>query len=653
MLGPKTLFALLSALLWALVTFAPNGGAGGDAWGSLLTAQALVEHGSFDLAPYTDLAAYNEAQFFRHGQALYYGYPPGAPLLEVPLVAVARLFGMEMTRVVQESLMERQVSALCLVAMMGALWVGLSALMEERRALFAAFLVLLASTYTGSIASSMANSQMPEIVFLTWTQAWLLRFDRKGGVLNGWLLGVFLGVAYWCRPTALLWAPFLFLYLLLRKRQALPGAVLALGVFVLGFKLALGPFWGGSHPYYGPRPLISGFAAFSFDWVGVLFSPGVGLFVYQPLLLPAFVLAPVLLRRQPLVWMFFLYVNAHIVVVALQRAWMTVAFGPRLLAEACFPLWLLAAMLAPSLRLFLWPTMLWSLWLNTYLAFFCQTQHLHYTATRPEQDPTTRGMWDWRLAPFLVTQDQLWQLIRLAPPELFPALNNPILRGFRPTELAGDQPLVRPQDSLARVSFRSQAPAGLASGLVCVRYSSARPVSLELNGRALPQLPASRATRRQTVAFQNVEWRPENEIGFTGGPDFRLLDLVADTSAVDQPGILAFVEGFSGDEGGTRWAYGPNSRALLVMRRAGRVSLHFQALSALSGLNVEVWCNGRHGSDFRALPEGESQLQLPLNLRAGDNQLEFRFDRWGIKGARDQRPLALRLANLRLSYSGL
>ncbi|ODT64966.1 hypothetical protein ABS71_12555 [bacterium SCN 62-11] len=644
---------MLSALLWALVTFAPNGGAGGDAWGSLLTAQALVEHGSFDLAPYTDRAAYNEAQFFRHGQALYYGYPPGGSLLEVPLVALARLLGMDMTQVAQESFMERQVSGICMIAMLGALWVGLSALLEKRRALVAAGLVLLASTYTGSIASSMANSQMPEIVFLTWTQAWMLRFDRQGGRLNGWLLGLFLGAAYWCRPTALLWAPFVCLYLWLRKREALVGAVLTLLVFVLGFKLALGPFWGGSHPYYGSRPLVSDFATFSLEWVGVLFSPGVGLFVYQPLLLPPFLLAPVLLRRQPLAWMLFLYANAHIVVVALQRTWMTVAFGPRLLAEACFPLWFLAAMLAPQLRLLIWPALLWSLWLNTYLAFFCQTQHLHYTATRPEQDPTTRGLWEWRLAPFLVTQDQLWEQIRLAPPELFPALNNPLRRNFQEPEQAGDQPLVRPLDGPASVSFRSQAPPGPSSGLVCVRYSSPLPVSVELNGRLLPSLPASRATRRQTLAFQDVEWRPENEVRFSAGPEFRLFDLVAEPSPADQPGIVAFVEGFSGDEGGTRWAYGPSSRALLVARKAGRVDLDFEALNPHPKLDVQVWCNRRHLANFHNLPEGEAQLRIPLTVRAGDNELEFRFNHWGIKRARDQRPLALRLSKLSLNYSGL
>lgn len=647
---------MLSGLIWGLVTFAPNGGAAGDAWGSLLSAQALVEHGSFDLSSYADRAAFNDAQFFRRGSAVYYWYPPGAPLLEVPLVAVARQFGLDMTNVAHESLMERQVNAICMVAMLGALQVGLAALWGERRGLLAAFLVLMASTYSGSIASSMANSQMPEILFLTWTQAWLLRFDRQGGRLNGWMLGLFLGLAYLCRPTAILWSPLAFVYLAFKKRDALPGALGGLCVCYFGLKLALVPLWAGYHPYYAPRVLVSDLPTLSLHWIGVLFSPGLGLFVYQPLLLPAFLLTPVLLRRSLLAWMLFLYIQGHALVVALQITWMTAAFGPRLMAEACFPLWFLAAMLLPSakrLQILLVPALLWSLWLNTYLAFFTQTQHLHWTATRPEQDPTTHALWEWKLAPYWVTQDQLWQMIREAPAELFPALSNPICRGFLGPEQAGDQALMRLEGDAASLLFRSGREPGPSDGLVNLRYRSAGPVRVTLNGKPLGVLPPSQATRRHTFDFHQLEWRPENELQFFGGRPFRLFDVVADTSPADQPGVFGRIEGWSGDEGGAFWAFGPFARALLTCRREARVDLDWQALNPHRDLDLEVWCNGSRQACLPRLAEGESQMHLSLPLRAGDNLVEFRFSRWGISGARDQRPLALRFANLRLRYSGL
>lgn len=655
MTGQRVLFLFLSGLIWVLVTFAPNGGAAGDAWGSLLTAQALVEHGNFDLSSYEDRAVLNDSQFFRRGPHVYYWYPPGAALLEVPLVALTRLVGLDMADVAQESFVERQVNAICMIAVLGALYHGLSALLGARRGLIAAFVILLASTYSGSIASSMANSQMPEIVFLTWTQAWLLRFDYQGGRLRGWPLGLFLGLAYLCRPTALLWAPPLFLYLAVKNRAALAGAVLSWAVIFLGFKLALGPVWGGVHPYYGPRSFATDLPTFVLHWVGIFVSPGVGLFVYQPLLVPPFLLAPFLMRRRLLAWVFLLYAHGHALLVALQSTWMTAAFGPRLMAEASFPLWFLAVMVAPQLRSFrflLWPALLWSLWLNTCVAFFRQTQHLHFTATRPEQDPAARGLWDWRLAPFLVTQEQMWQLIREGPAELFPALNRPNRFGFRPPEQAGDLFFVRPESGQARLSFQSGRPAGLASGLVNLRYNSPEPVGVRLNGRVLGDLPPGLATRRYTLEFAQLDWRAENELEFSGGPDFRLFDVMADTIAGDQTGIVGFFEGFSGDEGGTRWALGPCARALVIARQAGRVAFQCQALNPHLDLNVEVWCNGSHSADFRQLPEGEATLCVELDLKVGENDVELRFSRWGIPGARDQRPLALRLQKWLVSPVG-
>lgn len=83
------------------------------------------------------------------------------------------------------------------------------------------------------------------------------------------------------------------------------------------------------------------------------------------------------------------------------------------------------------------------------------------------------------------------------------------------------------------------------------------------------------------------------------------------------------------------------------------MNLDWQAVNPHRDLDVEIWCNGGRQAVFRDLPKGESRLRLTLALRAGDNLVEFRFHRWGINGARDQRPLALRFENLRLGYSGL
>ncbi|MBX3166961.1 MAG: hypothetical protein KF760_06100 [Candidatus Eremiobacteraeota bacterium] len=55
------------------------------------------------------------------------------------------------------------------------------------------------------------------------------------------------------------------------------------------------------------------------------------------------------------------------------------------------------------------------------------------------------------------------------------------------------------------------------------------------------------------------------------------------------------------------------------------MDLDWQGMNPHFDLDLEIWCHGW------------------LELQAGDNLVEFRFSRWGINGARDQWPLALRL----------
>lgn len=49
---------------------------------------------------------------------------------------------------------------------------------------------------------------------------------------------------------------------------------------------------------------------------------------------------------------------------------------------------------------------------------------------------------------------------------------------------------------------------------------------------------------RGHLLVKQVEWSPENELQFSGSPEFRLFDVVADTSPA-----WSRVEGWSGDEG--------------------------------------------------------------------------------------------------------
>ena len=114
----RVLFCLFSLLFWCLSTFSHNAGIQADSWGSLLSAQSWLEHASPELSPYAahvDLYAY---QFFHHQKGAFYAYPPFPVLLELPAVAVARLAGWQMWDGPAESMVQRQMVAFSLIALL-------------------------------------------------------------------------------------------------------------------------------------------------------------------------------------------------------------------------------------------------------------------------------------------------------------------------------------------------------------------------------------------------------------------------------------------------------------------------------------------------------------------------------------------------------
>src|SRR4029450_691938 len=89
----------IAALALASAALADSGTVsytGSDPRGTLLTAQALIEHGTFALDAYPGIPV--NYRVSDAGRRKFYAYPPGTPLLSVPAVAIARLFGFDMAR---------------------------------------------------------------------------------------------------------------------------------------------------------------------------------------------------------------------------------------------------------------------------------------------------------------------------------------------------------------------------------------------------------------------------------------------------------------------------------------------------------------------------------------------------------------------------
>ena len=99
--------AIASALLSGAGTVSYTGS---DPRGTLLTAQALIEHGTFALDAYPGIPA--DHRIVELAGRKFYAYPPGTPLLSVPAVAIARLAGFDMARREDDDKVQRVLAAI-------------------------------------------------------------------------------------------------------------------------------------------------------------------------------------------------------------------------------------------------------------------------------------------------------------------------------------------------------------------------------------------------------------------------------------------------------------------------------------------------------------------------------------------------------------
>lgn len=642
----------LALFFWSVSTFSPFAGQQADTWGSLLSAQAWLEHGSPELSPYAgkvDLFAY---QFFHNPSGAFYAYPPFASFLQVPAVAVARLFGMQMWDRGADALVQRQLVALTLLALTGVLAWGYGALYERRQALLLAFLSVSAGACLGSLGAAF-NSQLPAVFFVTCVQMLFLR-----GGWRGWQVGVLLALGYMSRPTGALWVPPALLFVLWRQPRQLLPALLGLGLTLGLYSLACWHFFGTPvHRYFLGRTLMLDAGDFSLRMIGILFSPGVGIFVYQPLLALSFFVGPVVLRRHALFWTLYAYVWLHLTVVALQLDWWGGAsYGSRLTAETVLPLTILGVMMRPSGR-WLWllaPGLLWSLWLNVWIAYTRPVAHMIFSDQTFAIDPTKRVLWDWELAPFNITPERLQQLKDRAPSDIFARLAQPNRQGFGDLERSGDHFYVTPREEQSEISFICPGASGRQSGSVLFRYSSPRPAPVGLNGRPWTILPASPGVVSKVVFFREVEWASAGRLTFTASSGIRIYDLEVQNWDAAQPGGLTYLEGWGMNEsrqGTFRWSYGPASQLRLVTVRRGRVRLNWRGNATKAGNRLEIAVDGRVQTRFATLPLEAAPLQADLEVGEGTSLIEFRYSQWGSTSGADGRPLALSFEDLRLSWA--
>lgn len=484
---------LIALLMVVIVRQAPVDYTDGDTEHVLLTAQALLEHGTIKLDNY--IAQAESAKVLEVNGHRYSYQPLGTSLFALPAVWVANLRGHDMADQASQASLQKDLAAMTvaasfvLMALVARYFVGTAA----------SVLVAMAFTLGSSIASTMGAALWSHNLAIVFTLAALLLLvrDAQGRLHVRWayLLGGLLFAAYLVRPTQLAGVVAVFGYLVIWRRSLLLRAALG---FLLPLGLLLTFFWieyGQVLPYYYQTGRLRSWPTPQ-RLYGLFLSPGRGLLIYNPfliLLLPGLIFSIRRLIGKPLFWLSIGWLALYGGAVSLWAYWWGGwSFGSRMLVDALPALLLLTLLIwqdmqtaaSPRLRSLASVTFavlalagvfvntvqgLYNPWTRTWNAWYDVTEDVGY---RDEA-----YMFDWRYPQFLASPDLVqrrnteYLLNERAPlgwgEAAGPASENLAFAGWYDFAIDGADPCRWSEGRQARVSFRSEPlPAGETGDIV-------------------------------------------------------------------------------------------------------------------------------------------------------------------------------------------
>jgi len=417
--------ALTSALLAASGTVSYTDS---DPRGTLLTAQAILQHGTLALDAYPE--APSDYRVMKRSGHLFYAYPPGTPIAAVPAVAIARLAGFDMARADDDDTVQRVLAAIS---------VGLTAVLASSLAVYwlpwplavtLAGLFVLGTPVMSTMGTTLWSTNL-SVVAVFAALVLLSRQERSSGPRRVVLIGALLGFTCWCRPTAILPAGLATLWMWGRAATSPPAArrpamidavalsaatALPLVLLVVMSRLTYAT-WLPDY-YIGMRLAAS-------DRVGTaliahLVSPSRGLLIFAPIVIPALAVALLSPRRAlhaPLAGLALVWVCLHLAVVSrFPYWWGGYSYGCRLLVDVLPGVFVLvcaaAAVVHGSSRpwrrlglLALLAAGAAGIWINSVQGLFNSATAAWNLS--PSIDNFPGYAFDWKLPQFLATQARL------------------------------------------------------------------------------------------------------------------------------------------------------------------------------------------------------------------------------------------------------
>lgn len=421
-----------------------------DPRGTLLTAQAILEHGTFGLDAYPEgLSGY---QVMTQAGHRFYAYPPGTPIAALPAVAIARLARLDMTRAKDDDAVQRALAAIS-VALTAVLASSLAGCwLAWPLAVTLAGILVFGTPVMSTMGTALWSTNLTVVAAFA-ALLLLARSEMSPRPRRAAAIGALLGFACWCRPTAVLLAGLVILWQCGRaatspKGGARPAIVSALALsagFIVPVALLMLMSWltyGTWLPDYYTGTRLAANDRFGTALMAHLVSPSRGLLIFAPAVVPALVaivLSPRRVLHDPLAALAFVWVCIHLAVVSRFFIWWGgYSYGCRLLVDVLPGVFVFSCAAAVVVRssarhwrvlgvLALVGGGVAGIWINSVQGLFNSA-----TATwnaSPNIDGFPGYAFDWRLPQFQATiarlDDRLRRHNRWLRPPLEPNIDYP------------------------------------------------------------------------------------------------------------------------------------------------------------------------------------------------------------------------------------
>ena len=398
---------LLAVLIVGLIVGQQTQNTGSDPRGTLLVSQAMVQHGTIKLdayaGEYLDTFAH---QIHRKNGHIYNYFPLGTALVSAPVVAIANAVGMDMTK--DEHVVQLLLTAMAALLIAFILYNAARLYLPETPSLLLTGLCWFGSSLASTVGTALWSHDFA-LVFSS--AAIYLALSRKPpGIRAPLLVGACLFLAYLCRPTLALLAPFLLLYYFMQDKKSSFIAAFTLGLLLLAFMgWSMSEFSQILPDYYLPKRLEGG--EFATALYGNLFSPARGLFIFSPFIAVSLFLTLVLALRSKTVLALSLisvaWPAAHLLSISqFPHWWAGWSFGARLMVDALPGLYVglfgaLGALRQKRTLIYaaLISSGLLALYINTYQALL-NPYGVQWSA-QPNVDQYPEYLFDWRYPQFL------------------------------------------------------------------------------------------------------------------------------------------------------------------------------------------------------------------------------------------------------------